>query len=221
MRPDLVSFVLLGSGGARGLDPLLRAVMGSPAVAGEVGFGPPLVRSSPQLIAALRTARGALDKLSAYLEHCVVDDAARVRLLASLKRQVVLQHGPVEAESVDAASERAIHLRVRLSESAAEAAEDEEATADLVSPPDDRTGRLRLLLHDATGARLLDIDDVAAAARGLVDPVAVELRVAAVSRDAFRGWLRTLEADRPGRLRWVEIGDPASHARSRRDGRAF
>ena len=221
------SFVFAVPGDLSGLARMLRDVFVDPWVATyQVGFGPPLVRATPQLEAALVEARGSLDKLSIYVRHCLEDEAERSRLVG-LVRRLVARAGPVEVEAINRASEEVWDLQLRLHRpsEAPEAVRAEMERAGVTpleippsTPPELLGGRFRLHLHDPTGARLIAHPAVAAAL-GDGEGVALELRVDAGQYWVWQRWLVHLEQRQPS-LRIIDLGEPLSHARVHRDGSA-
>lgn len=221
------SFVLLTPDGPSGLSAMLKASLADVWVASyQVGFGPPVVRSSPELIEELLGARSALEKLDIYLKHCFFDDSARIDLARRHRQDIVRRRGWVEAEALDSASENVWDLSLRLSTpAAAPPAVAERMAAHGVTaldlppstPPEALTGRLRLHLHDPRGERLLHVPVVAAAVEAAEAPMAVELRVEVSFRWVWQRWLVDFEERRPS-IRVVDLGEPTSHARVSRDG---
>lgn len=224
------SFVFLTEDGLGGLPRLFRTVFQDPWVASyQIGFGAPLVGSSPTLATRLKGAESSLDKLDIYLESCLIDGPERERL-ARRQRQAVVRRrrGPVEAETLNQASEHMWDLSFRLytpgdapSEVAALLRDHGVASVDIPpsTPLSALTGRFRLHQHDARGERLLHVPSVAAAAESPEAAAALELRVQVVFRWVFQRWLVHLEQRAPF-LRIVDIGEPTSHARVSRDGAA-
>lgn len=219
------AFAILGRR-RRDLVDILRRAFCHPWVASyQVGFGPPLVRSSDRIIARLKETRTALEKLQAYLEVCVLDEEERSRLATLHRRLVVRRQGPVEAEALDAASAEVLDLSLRLHipARAPEAVADEMARdgvdfklVDADTPPDVMSGRFLVRLNDPQNRRLLHIPDVAARVRDPDDAVAVELRVPVALRSLWGRWLERFERDTG--LVTVDLEEPAAHARVSRDG---
>jgi hypothetical protein len=224
-RGEALSFVLLAPR-LGSLRALLAAAFTHPWVASyQVGFGPPLIRSSERLAARLERARSALDKLEAYLEVCVLDEAERQRLAAAHRRLLVRLRGPLEAEEVDAASAGVFDLSLRLHHpgqaredvrAAMLAAGVDDARLARGLSPDDLSGRFQLRLLDPTGDRLLHADAVRAETARTGDALALELRVGVAAYALWQAWGRDLAA-RSG-FGVVDLGEPAPLARVRRDG---
>jgi hypothetical protein len=157
---------------------LLRSVFEHPWVGSfQVGFGPPLVRSSPQLMATLEQAGSALEKLDAYLGHCVVDEEAAARLSALHRKQLVQRHGPIEAEALDKAATDAIDLSFKL-----KGAESE-------GRPGLGEARIVLRLDDPSGARWFQSPEVAERLQQASDQdLVVEVRVDAAGYADWARW---------------------------------
>jgi len=170
------SLLLLGANLAD-LPSLLRSVFEHPWVGSfQVGFGPPLVRSSPQLTAALGRAGSALEKLDAYLGHCVVDEAVAARLSTLHRKQLVQRHGPIEAEALDRAATDAIDLSFRL-----KSAETEN--------PSVGEARIILRLDDPSGGRWSRAPEVADRLQRAKDQdLVVEVRVDAAGYEDWARW---------------------------------
>lgn len=220
------SFALVGGGGIDGLPNLVRAPLESAWIADRtIGFGPPVARATTELVAS----RGAapLDRLERHIRVCLCDEVLRQSLAAKARADLVRRHGggPVEAEALDRSAARAFELGFRLTHPSTappgllarmrRAGLGPDRLASL--EPDALGGELRLRLHDPAGTRLLHVEPVAAAAADLAAPIAVELRVQAPVRWVFQRWLVELEREFPG-IRVVDLVDPTSHARVRRDG---
>src|SRR5688500_8074082 len=115
-----ISFAVVSASGLRALSPTLRSLFLHPFVASyQVGFGPPLVRSSPKLIERVKATKSALEKLDVYIDCCLLDEEVRRRLHGLFKKQMVQRRGPLEAEELDEASSEAIDFLVRLHHPAA------------------------------------------------------------------------------------------------------
>lgn len=220
------SFVVLTPDGPSGLSTLFRAVLADPWVASyQVGFGAPILRSTPELTRAASRAPSVLAKLQIYLEACLLDEEARQGYVAQLRRRLSAG-GPVEAEALNVASEEVFDLSLRLhAPSTAPAGMVQRMRAHGVTsetvpartPPEALTGRFRLHLHDPRGVRLLSVPAVASAVPDAEVSAAVELRVPSGSRVFFQRWLVDLETRAP-QLAVVDLGEPTSHARVHRDG---
>jgi hypothetical protein len=217
---EALSFVLLAPRLAA-LPALLEAAFTHPWVASyQVGFGPPLVRSSERLAARLAGAVGALRKLEAYLEVCLLD-AERLRLAGLHRRLLVRSRGPVEAEELDAASAEVFDLSLRLHDPARARPDVRAAMGAAGSiadelPPDLLTGRFQLRLLDPAGDRLLHVAAVAAEAAKRGDTAALELRVSVAAYPLWQAWAGDL-VDRSG-FAVIDLGEPAPLARVLRDG---
>ena len=213
------------------LGAVLRAAFTHPWVASyQIGFGPPLVRANPALVAALDAPRAlaALDKLDAYLTHCVYPEAERTRLTRRHTAQLVRRHGPLEAEAVRAASTDVLDLSLRLRDplrAPPDVRRDMEALgvtegavpADLA--PDEQAARFWVTLGDPRNTRLLHVPAVAARARDPDVALALELRLPAALWALYCAWARALSRD--AGLTVLELGAPTSVARVSRDGRRY
>jgi hypothetical protein len=211
---------------AERLHALLQLSFQHPWVASyQIGFGPPLVRSSERLIRRVKEARSALEKLDAYLELCFLNREERGRLLANFRRLVVRRDGPVEAEAMDEMSASVLDLSLRLHHpreappAVTESMIREGLPVESLParmPPEALTGRFLVKLADFRNERLLELEAIDAMVSDLPNALALELRVPDGARSTFAPFLRLLE--RGGSFTLVEIGDPRSHARVRRDG---
>lgn len=190
----------------------------------QVGFGPPLVKANEALRTRLEYADGALDKLRAYLETCVYDDAERARLASLHRKQLTRRRGPLEAEEVRRASANVLDLSLRLhmpdrappkvqadmqscgvrADELPELDLDAQASRFWVHLDDPRNERL---LFDAQVARSVDAPECA---------LALELWVPAGLRGLYRIWTHALARD--AELTILDIGAPRSVARVSRDG---
>ena len=191
----------------------------------QIGFGPPLIRSSDRLLSRLKEARSGLDKLTTYLEVCVFDPTERARLATIHRRLLVRRHGPLEAEVLAAASADVIDLSFRLHPplQAPDSVREEMLRAGIqlnwIDPglaPEDHSARFMIHLFDPSNDRLLHADVVAEAAKGHYEPLAVELRVPVVLSDLWSVFC----ADYEGRTgyRVIDLKEPGSRARVIRDG---
>lgn len=212
------SFVLVGPGTRSQLHELLSAAFTDPWVGSyQVGFGPPLIKSSDRLTQRLKGVLPALEKLSIYLEVCLAEEERR--RLAKLHRALLVRRlGPVEAEMVDESSADVFDLSLRLhsplrAPPAVRASMLEAGVGldwvDEGLAPDSSSGRFFVHLDDPDGERLLSIPEVGATGAGL----AVELRVPIVMRRLFLAWLE--RRHRETGARFVDLGAPASHAKVR------
>lgn len=219
-----VSFVFLADQ-LHHLPVLLRAAFQHPWIASfQVGFGPPLVKSSPALVGRLAGVTRALDKLDAYLDVCVLESDERERLATLHRRILVRRHGPLEAEAVNRASADVLDLSLRLrapddgspevqASMSAEGVDPAWVPAGL--PPDALSGRFIVHLSDPRNERLLYTDAV----RAVCDPqtaLAVDLRVPARMRKLWAVWTKKLAKETGYRV--VDLGQPPAHARVLRDG---
>jgi hypothetical protein len=180
----------------------------------QIGFGPPLLKSNERVRAALQGVTRALDKLDAYLVHCILD-AVECRRLAELHRQLVTRRlGPVEAETVALASSDALQLELRVNQPGRPSIPVTE------TPPEALSARFLIRLSDPLNSRLLDVAAAAEAAKGLNDPWALELRAPASFRALYAMWIdelkESLESTTP--VRTVDLGAPSAHARVIRNG---
>lgn len=221
----VASFAFLGDD-LRRLGPILVDAFTHPWVASyQIGFGPPLVRANPRLVAALRDTHRGLDKLEAYLEHCVYDDDERSRLAQLHKRQLVRRLGPLEAEAVRRASTDMLDLSLRLHDprQAPPAVREDMASLD-VDPDglphdlslDDQAARFWITLGDPRNTRLLHMGVIGGRAADPERALALELRVPAALRALYAAWGRALTRDRYHPV--IDLGAPASVARVSRDG---
>ncbi|MEM1024535.1 MAG: hypothetical protein AAGD10_06830 [Myxococcota bacterium] len=176
-------FILLGRD-LEELPALLRSVFEHPWVSSfQVGFGPPLVRSSRALTEALEHAHSALEKLDAYLAHCVLDRGMVDRLAQMHRRQLVRRHGPIEAEALDKAATDAIDLSLRLRP-------DETTGFVLPAPPDLGEARIVLRLDDPSGTRWYQASELAEHFTAEVPPgLLVEMRTGVESRARWARWV--------------------------------
>lgn len=225
---ERVTFALVGDD-LRQLGPILVRLFTHPWVASyQIGFGPPLVRSSEALIRRLQGARSALDKLAAYLEVCVLNEDERRRLSDLHRRLVVRRVGPVEAEALDEASADAIDLRIRVHHPtlAPEGVQGEMTKAGVTqvtfpmpaeTPPEALAGQFVVRLTDPRNERLLHVDHVKPLARDHARNLVVELRVPVGARSLYGAWLGVVEGSGGG-FRAVELDAPSAHARVRADG---
>lgn len=202
--------------------PVLRAAFSHPWVASYgVGFGPPLVRANARLVDALKDARSALDKLEAYLRHCIVDDLEQVRLAGHHRAIVVRHHGPLEAEEVALRSSDALDLSLRLHRpaEAPAMAQDQMLARGLEAPedadPEVLTGRFLIRLDDPKNERLLSRPDIASQLNGHGE-AAIELRVHPAARAMWKAFIDVLETPVP--LGKLEVGEPTPRAYVVRDG---
>lgn len=224
-RENEYAFVLVANE-AKLLYPVLAKIFTHPWVASyQVGFGPPLVRSSERLIRRVKIARSALEKLEAYVEHCLLDEETRARLIGVFRRLMVRRDGGMEAEALDQLSASVLDLVVRLNHpadappavTAAMAAEGiDPAALPAGEGPELMTGRFLVKLADPRNARLLHADAVAEAASDPESALAVELRVPVRARQVFDVFLRVVARD--GLFKVVALGEPLAHARTRTDG---
>ncbi len=219
-----VSFVLLADQ-IHHLPVILRSAFEDTWIGSfQVGFGPPLLKSSAQLAKRLEGVRGALDKLDAYLEVCVLDPDERERLAVQHRRILVRRHGPLEAEAVNRASADVLDLMLRL-RSPLDAPPDVRADMDALgvdpdwipsdAAPDLLSGRFLLHLADPRNERLLYADAV----RAVCDPdtaLAIDLRVPATVRPLWAAWARHFTKLTGYRV--VDLGEPPAYARVLRDG---
>jgi len=219
-----VVFALVADG-MLSLPRILRAAFKHPWVASyQIGFGPPLVRATPELASAVREARSALDKLDIYLDRCILDETERTRLATLQRRLLVRRKGPVEAEDLTIASAQSLDLLVRLNvpATAPDAVRDSMVDAGIPidyvpsnTAPEPLTGRFLVRLHDPRNARLFHLESVAAKSVG-DEGLALELWTPVDYRKIWSAWLTVLAYVAPFEM--VEIGAPTAHARVSRDG---
>lgn len=210
----------------RALTSVLVSAFTHPWVASyQVGFGPPLIRSSDRLLARLKGLPSALEKLAAYLDVCFFDPRERARLASMHRRLLVRRNGPVEAEALAAASAQVIDLSFRLHRvlQAPDAIRREMERAgvqphwvDAGLAPEDHSARFLIHLFDPCNERLLHADEVARVARGYSEPLAVELRVPVVLSELW--WVFFVDYARRSSFRVVDLKEPGSLARVTRDG---
>lgn len=225
-RSGVACFVFLGEELSDMTRILTRAFTHPWVASYQIGFGPPLVGSSPTLSTRLKYARSALDKLRAYLELCVFDEA-RCAQLASMQRRLLTRRlGPVEAEAVRRSSRDVLDLTLRLhhpERAPPDVATDMSACGVVAedlprdAPPDSQAARFWVHLDDPRSSRLLHDAEVA---RAVDDPdraLALELWVPAGLRGLFRIWGQALARD--AELLVLDVGAPRSVARVSRDGR--
>ncbi len=215
-KSGVTSFVLLSPGPRPLLASLLRSAFSDPWVGSyQIGFGPPLIKSSAALTERLKGVLPALQKLEIYLDVCLAEEERR--RLAKLQRALLVRrHGPLEAEAVDEASADVFDLSLRL-HTPLKAPEPVRASmiaagveldwVDEGLAPDSLSGRFYVHLEDPDGERLLSIPEVAKTSAGL----AVELRVPIVVRRLFLAWLERRK--RETGASFVDLGAPVSHAR--------
>ncbi len=222
------SFVMVAESPMR-MPGVLRAAFEHPWVASyQIGFGPPLVRATPELTERVRGARSVLEKLDVYLEICLLDPEQRSRLASAHQRLITRARGPVEAEELDAASTDALDLSLRLSvPSTAPPKAQPSLQAARVDPeiiprdaaPECLSGRFYVRLSDPFGQRLLEVPEVGALAdRRFTDALAIELRADPTYGWYWEMWLEDLANHVP--IAWTSLGDPVSRARRSQDGEA-
>ena len=189
----------------------------------QIGFGPPLIRSRPEL-RTLRKPLSALSKLELYIKWCLLDED-HCRGLAERHRQRLVKHqrASVEAEALDSASAQVWDISCclyRPSDAPEAVLADmragrlEGGAGELFAEA--RTGRIYIHLHDPSGQLLLD----KLRAEALLDKervskkvVAFELRVPVASRMLFTAWVERMNLKlRFGHI--VYLGEPYSHARA-------
>lgn len=222
---ETVSFaVVVSDGGLAALAPALKRIFEHPWIASYmIGFGPPLIKSSPVLIERVKASRSAIEKLEAYIDVCLRDEAEQKRLSALHRKLMTRSRGPLEAEQLDEASAEVIDLSLRLHHPAlappavAQAMRARGINFDVVpmkSPPDALSARLLVRLSDPIGSRLLHT----AAVRAVIDedasPLAIELRAPPGVRGFYATWLAELGGD----IGFVHFSDPIARARVTRDG---
>ncbi len=207
------------------LGAVLRAAFEHPWVETyQVGFGPPLIKSSMRLERELAHVSSALDKLMSYLSVCFYDEEEGRRLAQVHRRLVVKRSGPVEAEVVRNASSQVLDLSFRLhpflkapppvrAHMEAVGVTTDSIDGDLA--PAVRAARFHVYLSDPHNQRLLHVDKVREAA-GEGAKLAVELRVPVVLRTLFSAWAPTVPLPGAGAL--VVLDAPPSAARVVRDG---
>lgn len=213
----------------RAASSVLRALFRHPWVDSyRIDFGPPLVRSSPELTERIRNSKDTLDKLFIYLDTCILN-ADECRRLAEIQRkQVVRRLGPVEAEALAEASRQAIDLRLSLVPFAV-AAPDVKASMKRSGLNEANTQELTreqlgayflIRLDDPRNARAFDVSQVKSRLGTQVDDaVLLELRTTVNARSYWKAYLETLSLVTS--FEPIEIGDPLSWAKVKRDGKAL
>lgn len=206
---------------------VLRVVFEHPWVASyQIGFGPPLVRANAPVTAAVKAARSALDKLSAYATHCLFDRAEQARLAALHRQLLVRRHGPIEAEEAALRAADVLDLSLRLfTPASASPAIRQQMLDGGVDPalgagaaPELLSGRFLVRLEDPRNERLLELPVIAAKVPPIAplsgEPMVLELSVDPALAPLWRAFTRSLEGAEG--IVPVELGDPASLARSSR-----
>ncbi len=222
---QVAAFVLLGEELSQ-LPQMLQAAFRHDWVASyQVGFGPPLVRSSQGLNLQVKQAKSALDKLQAYFDHCILNEEARRSLAQKHRERLVRKMGPIEAEALDRSSVDIIDLVLRLHVPAnappRAMGQMDRAGIDLRQIPDnispeELSARFWLHLHDPRNSRLLHIEEVTAKAGDPERATALELRV-----PIQMGWFWAKWAEDYAKVSGyavVDLGEPASHARVLKNG---
>lgn len=170
-----------------------------------VGFGPPLIGANPALRDRLAAATGALSKLEAYADTCLVPQKERVRL-AWMHR---LRLRTDDRREASRRSTEALDLTLRLHHPATAPARvaPELTGAGLVFPaPEHLDARLLVRLDDPLGASLgarLDVPEEVLVLELVVDPHAAEL---------WRTWGERL----PGTRAVLTAPEPARSTRTPR-----
>ncbi|MGF1511002.1 MAG: hypothetical protein ACFB9M_16025 [Myxococcota bacterium] len=201
---------------------MLRSAFTDPWVTSfQVGFGPPLVKSSTRLLDRLKDPVSALDKMDAYLECCLLNRDERKRLATEHRRTVVRRLGPVEAEALDRAAADAIDLRLRLR--GADTPPDDVALDLWQALPrnegPDEEARFLIRLDDPSGTRWLEVDPVRRELSGGHDGLALELQVSAGVRLLWLAWAEAWSK----RSGYLTLGglDLRPHARVIRNGESL
>jgi hypothetical protein len=221
-----VSFaIVVPRGGLRALSPTLRRVFSHPWVASYmIGFGPPLIKSTPRIVERLKGAKSALDKLEIYIEECLINEEERKRYTTLHRKLMTKSRGPLEANELDEASAEVIDLSIRLHHPAlaipavSQAMRARGVSLDVVpmhSPPDDLSARIMVRIADPRGTRFLDTKSVHTAIDEEVgDALAIELRCPPAVRGLYASFLSELGGD----VTFVHFSDPAPLTRVIRDG---
>jgi len=212
---------------ARAGSSVLRSLFRHPWVADyHLNFGPPLVRSSPALIERIQESQDVLDKLSIYLDSCVLDPKECSRLAEIQRKQVVQRLGPVEAEALSDASRQAIDLRLSLipfavsnpdiQASMKQSGLSEYNTKNVT--PEQLSAYFLIRLDDPRNTRFFEIPELKSRIGSCTDEaVFLELRTNVNARPYWAAFLKTLSLVTS--FEPVEIGEPRSWARVTRDGK--
>ncbi len=84
---------------------LIHALSGDPRVQGvELSVSAPLFKGSPPIVAALKNADGLRDKIDAYFDHGLVDDAARIGFSRAFSSSYLAKHPRSERQDLFRAS---------------------------------------------------------------------------------------------------------------------
>ena len=208
---------------------VLRSLFRHPWIADyHLNFGPPLVRSSPALIDRIQDSKDVLDKLSIYLDSCVLDPKECSRLAEIQRKQVVKRLGPVEAEALSDASRQAIDLQLSLTPFAAA---DPDVQASMMQSglsynntegvtPEQLSAYFLIRLDDPRNLRFFDIPELKSRIGSHTnEAVFLELRTNVNARRYWQAFLKVLSLVTS--FEPVEIGEPRSWARVRRDGKCL
>jgi hypothetical protein len=223
-----VSFAILGER-RRDLFDLLKRAFEHPWVASyQIGFGPPLVRSSDQISRRVKESRTAIEKLRAYLDVCIFDETERKRLTDLHRRLVVRKQGPIEAEALDAASAEALDLTLRLhipsnappkARGSMERAGIDFGLVPADTPPEIMAVRFLVRLADPYHSRILHMQEVRELVMDAENAVALELRVPIALRPLYAIWVAELVKD--SEFGFIDLEDPVAHARIRLDSKSL
>ena len=194
----------------------------------QIGFGPPLVRSTETLTQNVRACESAIEKLSVYLEHCIIDQAECRRLAELQRRLVVRRFGPVEAESLSEASRQALDLRIRLKSPLTATPEILASFESYKLPLDkiaesaraDLGAHFLIRLDDPRNVRYFDLPELGLSEdRDYSQICVLELRTPVACRAYWAAYLQILSEIAPFTM--AEVGDPRSWAKVSRDGRSL
>jgi hypothetical protein len=214
---------------AKALPRILRAAFTHAWVEGyQIGFGPPLVHSTPALTERVRACGSALEKLEVYLEQCILD-AEECKRLAELQRRLLVRRlGPVEAESLTEASRQALDLRIHLKSPSGASPElrasltsmklDLKKLSESQKPALD--GHFIIRLNDPKNTRLRQLPELSSKHEFTGPDVTVlELRTVVTCREYWAAFLQDLSSAEECTM--VDIADPRAWAKVSRDGRQF
>ena len=227
MNSEQVYVFALIAEGLESLPRIFRAAFTHPWVESyQIGFGPPLVRSTKVLTERAKECSSAIEKLSVYLEECIIDQDECKRLAELQRRLVVRRFGPIEAESLSVASKQALDLRIRLKSPLTVAPEILDSLKSnkldikgiIESKRTDLEAYFLIRLDDPRNVRCFELPELGLAQNeNKAQTCVVELRTPVACRDYWSTYLKVLSEIAPFRM--AEIGDPRSWAKVSRDGR--
>jgi hypothetical protein len=229
MNSDQLYVFALIADNLENLPRIFRAAFTHPWVESyQIGFGPPLVRSTKALTERTKECASAIEKLSVYLEECIIDQDECKRLADLQRRLVVRRFGPVEAESLSEASRQALDLRIRLkspltaSPEILASFESHKLALNEISESNRAAlgAHFLIRLDDPRNVRYFDLPELGLAEHlDKTKTCALELRVPVACRDYWATYLKVLSDIAPFTM--AEIGDPRSWAKVSRDGRSL